>query len=103
MFILPSKNEGFGIVFIEALACGTQVIAPDAYGCREALRDGKLGAMVDPDDSVSIGIEILNALHRASRHDDKKRLSLRKDSLQIYGYRAWCDTVKTMVERVGAR
>lgn len=103
VFILPSKNEGFGIVFIEALACGAQVIASDGYGCRQALRDGKLGALVDPDDPASIGLEILNALHRASRHHDKQRASLRQHSLQIFGYRAWCDTVNTMVERVGTR
>lgn len=103
VFILPSKNEGFGIVFIEALACGAQVIASDAYGCREGLRDGKLGALVDPDDPVSISREILNALDRASSGNEQQRASLRQDSLKIYGYRAWCDTVKTLAERIGAR
>ena len=103
VFILPSKNEGFGIVFIEALACGAQVIASDAYGCREGLRDGRLGALVDPDDPVSISSEILNALDRASSGNELQRESLRKDSLKIYGYRAWCDTIKTLAERIGAR
>jgi phosphatidylinositol alpha-1,6-mannosyltransferase len=103
VFILPSKNEGFGIVFIEALACGAQVIASDAYGCREGLRDGKLGALVDPDDPASISREILNALDRASSESEQQRVSLRQGSLNIYGYRAWCDTVKTLAERVGAK
>jgi glycosyltransferase involved in cell wall biosynthesis len=103
VFILPSKNEGFGIVFIEALACGAQVIASDAYGCREGLQDGQLGALVDPEDSVSISREILNALGRASCIDEKQRISIREKTLKIYGYQAWCNTVKTLAERMVAR
>ena len=103
VFILPSKNEGFGIVFIEALACGTQVIASDACGCREALRDGRLGDLVDPDNPVSISRAILSALDVASSRDDQQRASLRQYSLEIYGYRAWCDNVKKFAERMGAK
>lgn len=103
VFVLPSKNEGFGIVFIEALACGAHVIASDAYGCREGLRDGKLGVLVDPDDTASISREILNALDNASLNNQQQRASIRQDSLKIYGYLAWCDTVKMLAERIGAR
>lgn len=103
VFILPSKNEGFGIVFIEALACGAQVIASDAYGCREGLRGGKLGGLVNPDDSLSISHEILHALDRAFAGNEQQRTLLREDSLKIYGYRAWCDTVKMFAERLGAK
>jgi len=103
VFVLPSKKEGFGIVFIEALACGANVIASDAYGCREGLCDGKLGALVDPDDPASISREILNALDSSSLSNQQQRSSVRQDSLKIYGYSAWCDTVKTLAERIGAR
>ena len=103
VFILPSKNEGFGIVFIEALACGAQVIASDAYGCREGLRDGKLGWLVNPDDPLSISHEILNALDRALTGNEQQRACLRQDSLKIYGYRAWCNTVRILAERMGAK
>ncbi len=103
VFILPSKNEGFGIVFIEALACGAQVIASDAYGCREGLRDGLLGALVNPDDSVSISRAILNALDRSSYLNEKQRISNRSKTMEIYSYQAWCETVKTLAERMVAR
>ncbi len=103
VFILPSKNEGFGIVFIEALACGARVIASDAYGCREALRDGILGGLVDPDDSSSISREILSVLGRALLDNEHERVTLRQDSLNIYGYRVWCKAVKNFAKRVGAK
>lgn len=47
-YVMPSSGEGFGIVFLEALACGVPVIGSKADGSREALREGKLGLLVDP-------------------------------------------------------
>jgi asparagine synthase (glutamine-hydrolysing) len=48
VYVMPSSGEGFGIVFLEALACGVPVIGSKADGSREALREGKLGLLVDP-------------------------------------------------------
>ena len=45
---MPSVGEGFGIVLIEAAACGVPVVGSQADGSREALLDGKLGRLVDP-------------------------------------------------------
>lgn len=54
VFIMPSKKEGFGIVFIEAMACGLPVIAGNKDGSSDALLNGKLGTLVDPDDPDAI-------------------------------------------------
>ncbi|RYG21717.1 MAG: glycosyltransferase family 1 protein [Chitinophagaceae bacterium] len=48
VFIMPSTMEGFGIVFIEAAACGTQIIAGNADGSADALLDGALGTLINP-------------------------------------------------------
>lgn len=50
VFVMPSKKEGFGIVFIEAAACGTTVIAGNGDGSKEALLNGEIGTLVEPDD-----------------------------------------------------
>jgi glycosyltransferase involved in cell wall biosynthesis len=47
-YVMPSHGEGFGIVLIEAAACGVSVIGSLADGSREALLDGRLGRLIDP-------------------------------------------------------
>ena len=48
VFAMPSTGEGFGIVFAEALACGTPVVAGNRDGSVDALDGGRLGKLVDP-------------------------------------------------------
>lgn len=58
VFAMPSKGEGFGIVFLEALACGKPVIAGNKDGSVDALLNGELGILVNPDDENDI-VEVL--------------------------------------------
>ncbi|MEE1883907.1 glycosyltransferase family 4 protein [Pedobacter flavus] len=53
-FVLPSKKEGFGIVFIESAACGCKIIAGNKDGSKDAILNGKLGLLVDPDNKNEI-------------------------------------------------
>ncbi len=64
VFVMPSRSEGFGFVFLEAIACGIPVVASKVDGSREAVRDGKLGILVDPDKPEEIKAGILEALKR---------------------------------------
>ncbi|MCP3978828.1 MAG: glycosyltransferase family 4 protein [bacterium] len=49
VFVMPSTGEGFGIVFLEAMATGCPVIAGNRDGSVDALANGELGRLVDPD------------------------------------------------------
>jgi phosphatidyl-myo-inositol dimannoside synthase len=49
-YVMPSTGEGFGIVLIEAAACGVPVIGSLADGSQEALLSGRLGRLIDPND-----------------------------------------------------
>jgi glycosyltransferase involved in cell wall biosynthesis len=61
-FVMPGRGEGFGFVFLEALACGVPAVGSKIDGSREALREGLLGELVDPADPESIHQGILSAL-----------------------------------------
>ena len=43
LFVMPSTGEGFGIVFLEAMATGTPAIGLNIGGARDALAEGELG------------------------------------------------------------
>jgi phosphatidylinositol alpha-1,6-mannosyltransferase len=43
LFVMPSTGEGFGVAFLEAMACGTQALGLGVAGERDALADGELG------------------------------------------------------------
>lgn len=61
-YVMPGWGEGFGIVYLEALACGVPVVASTRDASREAVRDGLLGEVVDPSDRAALERAILAAL-----------------------------------------
>jgi glycosyltransferase involved in cell wall biosynthesis len=61
-YVMPGRGEGFGFVFLEAMACGIPVVASKLDGSREAVRNGELGIVVNPDDRAELEAGILRAL-----------------------------------------
>lgn len=61
-FVMPGYGEGFGIVYLEALACGVNVVGSRLDASAEALGQGELGAVVDPRDQDDLVAGIRAAL-----------------------------------------
>jgi starch synthase len=62
-FVCPSVYEPLGIVNLEAMACGTAVVASRVGGIPEVVSDGVTGLLVPPDDPAALAAA-LNALVR---------------------------------------
>jgi phosphatidylinositol alpha-1,6-mannosyltransferase len=63
VFAMPGRGEGFGIVYLEAMACGVPVVGSPLDGSREALREGELGILADPRHPAELQAALLQALH----------------------------------------
>lgn len=66
-YVHPSQMEGFGIVLLEALACGVPVVGSILDATEEALLFGELGRAVDPFDKEALSGAILSAINQPKR------------------------------------
>jgi glycosyltransferase involved in cell wall biosynthesis len=90
VFIMTSKKEGFGIVFIEAMACGRTVIAGNKDGSVDALQNGLLGILVDPDSKD----EQLKALKYALNDEFHNPLELQEKVIAAFGFHTYKERLK---------
>ncbi len=98
VFVMPSRLEGFGYVFLEALAAGVPVIASKVDGSREAVRNGDWGLLVDPANPDELVAAIRSALTRPVVPD---RRELEHFSWQCFERRfhAALDALRNVSER----
>ncbi|MEG4169904.1 MULTISPECIES: glycosyltransferase family 4 protein [unclassified Microcoleus] len=89
-YVMPSQ-EGFGIVYLEALACGLPVLAGDADGSADPLQDGKLGWRVPHRDSAAVAVACVEML----RGEDKRcdRHWLREQTLARFSVESLCQSL----------
>lgn len=62
LFVMPSNEEGFGIVFLEAMAFGKAVIGGANGGTPSVVKDGETGLLVESTDVSAIGKAITRLL-----------------------------------------
>ncbi|TDG35311.1 glycosyltransferase family 1 protein [Pedobacter changchengzhani] len=95
LFIMPSKKEGFGIVFIEATACGCPVIAGNQDGSTDALLNGDLGLLINPESSS----ELISAIEKSLTKGKSHALSivLQQKCLANFSYKAYLDKVLALL------
>ena len=94
VFMLAGQGEGFGIVLLEAMACGIPVVASILDGSFEAVREGELGLVVDPRDPSALTTAILRALQQP--------IGERPRGLDFFSYSAFEARSHQLLERICA-
>ncbi|MBC5991626.1 glycosyltransferase family 4 protein [Pontibacter sp. SD6] len=98
VYTMPSREEGFGIVYIEAMACGLPVIAGNADGSVDALDHGKLGTLIDPTNSVELA-DATVALLRDPMSLDQKR-DLQRRVMDKFGFERFSSRLNQFLEEI---
>jgi glycosyltransferase involved in cell wall biosynthesis len=76
LFLMPSWHEGFGLPALEAMACGTPVVASNRGSLPEVVGDA--GLLVDPQDPDAIAGQAVRVLADRHLHDDLRRRGLER-------------------------
>jgi glycosyltransferase involved in cell wall biosynthesis len=99
VFAMPSKGEGFGIVYLEALACGKPTIGGNQDGALDALCQGELGALVDPNDIDAIAHTLTHILQGTYNHPilDQPQL-LRQKVIETFGFDRFQKTLDELLQ-----
>jgi phosphatidyl-myo-inositol dimannoside synthase len=100
VYAMPSTGEGFGIVFLEAMACGTPVLGGNADGTVDALAGGELGELVDPLSDEAVAHGLLRLLRREGRAWWYVKPELRARMLAVHGRHAFRDRIREALASV---
>ena len=68
VIVLPSSSECFGLVQVEAMLCGTPVVATDIPGAREPVRVSGMGEIVPPRDTLALAHAIGRVITNRERY-----------------------------------
>ena len=94
LFVMPSTGEGFGIVYLEAMASGTRAMGLNEGGSIDPLQDGLLG-MVTTEDKLAQ--DIISALGNNNTSDIAEQV------IKTFGYKNFCQHVKCLFELLLSR
>lgn len=92
-FVLPTLYEGFGIVYIEAMAAGIPVVTTDVAGNREIIKNGENGLLVRPRNPKDIEAAVSKILESRSLRARIRKKNIKKS--KEYDKR---NTTKKMLE-----
>lgn len=84
IYIMPSEKEGFGIVFIEAMYYNKPVIAGNKDGSTDALLDGKLGLLVNPESMEEVSAAIMRMIRNKEQYLPDRKLLMEHFSFPVY-------------------
>ena len=93
IFTLPSWKEGFGVVYLEAMATGKPVIGCEGEGIEDFVEHGKTGLLVKPKDVDSL-VEALDCL--LSHSEEAQAMGERARTLVLENYTREKNASKTI-------
>lgn len=92
LFVLPSHSENFGIVVVEAIACGLPVVISDQVALRDEVTAHKLGSVVPLDVA-----ELRTAMARLIRQDGERQVIRERATQTAREHFSWSAAAKRLI------
>ncbi len=99
IFIRPSLAEGFGIVFIEAMACEVPVIGTPVGGILDFLKDGVTGIFCEPANPKSIA-EKIEILIKSKELRENLIKNAKQLVMEVYNWDKIVDKIKKIYQDI---
>jgi phosphatidyl-myo-inositol dimannoside synthase len=96
IFALPSRGEGFGLVYLEAMACGKPVIGGTHGGAPEIIQDGVTGYLVPHGDPIQLATAI-HTLLADPAHAKEMGARGKRTVEQEYRFQAFAKSLKKIL------
>jgi glycosyltransferase involved in cell wall biosynthesis len=96
LFVMPSKKEGFGLVFTEAAACGKPSIGGNKDGSTDSIIEGKTGILIDPDNQE----QLVNAIEKTLNGKEFNAKKIRKEAVSRFGKKATVAKIKKLFSQI---
>ena len=97
LFVMPSSEEGFGLVYAEAGAFGKPSIGCDVMGVPEAIAHGETGLLVPPNDADAVAEAVLRLL----RNDEERARMGAAARKRVESMGTWEDRAKQYQQLIG--
>jgi glycosyltransferase involved in cell wall biosynthesis len=99
IFVLPSVEEGFGLVVLEAMRAGLPVVITSAVGARDFVADGQEGFVVPPGDSEALKDKIV----WLRDHPEERRRMGKLARARAETVKGWDDSAARLVAKLQQR
>ena len=99
VLVAPAMREGFGRTLVEAMLCGTPVVAADDGGHREIIRHGETGFLVQPDSPDAFAVAVAGLLENP-RLADAVATAAKEEALRKYSVEAHVEKVQAVYDAV---
>jgi glycosyltransferase involved in cell wall biosynthesis len=96
VFALPSLQEGFGLVFLEAMAAGLPIVAARAAAVPEVVPDGEAGILVPPGDVDALAEALIRLLK-----DEKLRMEMGGAGRKRARFYIWEEKCSLLLKSLG--
>jgi glycosyltransferase involved in cell wall biosynthesis len=100
VFVMPSKGEGFGIVFLEALACGRPVIFGNEDASSEAAGNGEWGISINPDSVEELVVALKDLFMGRAKSILSQPEELRDGVLRRFGFGVFKEKVLDLINEL---